>query len=332
MVDEIHKAGERAAMLTGQLLAFGRQQMLEPQVLDLNDVVADTEIMLRRLIGEDIIVSLSLDPSLRRIKADPGQIQQILMNLVVNARDAMPQGGTLSIETKNITVDKEYCQSHPGARPGEFALLAVIDEGTGIDEQTRAHIFEPFFTTKEVGKGTGLGLAMVFGIAKRSGGYIHVESEMGRGTSFELYFPVCTSEESHAQRHELPLTPKGHETLLLVEDDEAVRVMARHILQSYGYNVLEAAGGPQAIQLAESHQGPIDLLVTDVVMPHMSGRKLAEQLASLQPRIKVLFLSGYTDDSVIQHGVLQAGFAFLQKPFTSASLSSKVRDVLDTRS
>ena len=329
MVDEIHKAGERAAMLTRQLLAFSRQQMLEPQVLDLNDVVTDTESMLRRLIGEDIVISLSLEPSMRRIKADPGQIQQILMNLVVNARDAMPQGGTLSIETKNVTLDEEYCQSHSGACPGEFAMLAVIDEGTGMDDQTRAHIFEPFYTTKEFGKGTGLGLAMVFGITKQSGGYIHVDSEIGRGTSFEVYFPVSTLDDSHPQRHELTVTPKGHETLLLVEDDNAVRVLANHILQSCGYQVLEAAGGQQAIRLAESHRGPLDLLVSDVVMPHLSGRQLAEQLAALQPRMKVLFLSGYTDDSVIRHGVMQADFAFLQKPFTLASLSSKVRDVLD---
>ena len=330
MVDEIHKAGERAAMLTRQLLAFSRRQMLEPQVVDINAVVRDTETMLRRLIGEDVIVSLALESSIRRIKADPGQIQQVLMNLALNARDAMPDGGKLKIETRNATLSEEYCQSHPGANPGEYALLAVVDDGTGMDEETRAHIFEPFFTTKDVGKGTGLGLAMVFGITKQSGGYIEVESELGRGTTFKVYLPQVTeSVEQSAPHFKVFVPPRGKETLLLVEDDDAVRVLAQHILASCGYQVIEAANGPEALQAVESHAGLIDLLVSDVVMPHMSGRKLAEQLTKMRPGLKVLFLSGYTDDAVIQHGVLQAEFAFLQKPFTLASLSAKVREVLD---
>ena len=329
MMDEIRIAGERAATITRQLLAFSRQQILEPRVLDLNEVVSKTETMFRHLIGEDILVSLVLTSTLRQVKADPGQIQQILMNLAVNARDAMPQGGTLTIETKNVTLDEAYCQTHPGARIGEFALLTVTDTGTGMDEKTKAHIFEPFFTTKEVGKGTGLGLAMVFGITKQSGGYVDVDSALGRGTTFSVYLPHAT-EPVELPHHEPIVSPKGKETLLLVEDDTSLRMLAQRILLSSGYNVLTASDGQDAIRLSEGHKGPIDLLVSDVVMPHLAGGKLAEKLAELRPGVKVLFLSGYTDDAVLRHGVSQAEFAFLQKPFTAVSLAKKVRDVLDT--
>jgi two-component system cell cycle sensor histidine kinase/response regulator CckA len=330
MLDEIRIAGERAAMLTRQLLAFSRQQILEAKVLDLNHIVNDTEKMLRRLIGEDIIVSLVLDPALRPVKADAGQIQQVLMNLAANARDAMPEGGRFTIETQNVTLDEAYCQSYDDLQPGEYSLLAATDNGTGMDEKTKARIFEPFFTTKEVGKGTGLGLPMVFGIAKQSGGHVEVYTELGQGSTFKVYLPqVKQPVKSQTSQPGRSAAPKGCETLLLAEDEETVRVLARRILQSCGYKVLEAANGQEAIRLAESHEGAIDLLVSDVVMPHLSGRKLAEQMVKLRPGVKVLFVSGYTDDAVIRHGVLEADFAFLQKPFTSASLLQKVRDVLD---
>jgi len=329
MVHEMWNAGLRATALTRQLLAFSRKQILEPQVLDLNDVVSKTESLFRHLIGEYIVVSLILKSTLRKIKADPGKIEQILMNLMVNAKDAMPQGGTLTIETKNVTLDQAYCQSHPGARPGEFVLMTVSDSGTGMDEKTKTHVFEPFFTTKAVGKGTGLGLAMVFGITKQSGGYVDVESELWRGTTFSVYLPHTTDVPVESSQH-MPMTsPMGQETLLLVEDDAPVRALAQRILQSCGYNVLAATDGQDAIRISEDYRGAIDLLVTDVVMPHLSGGKLAEKIVELRPSVKVLYLSGYTDDSVVRHGVNQAEFAFLQKPFTALSLAQKVREVLD---
>ena len=327
---QIHQAGERAGTLTRQLLLFSRQQVIELKVLDLNVVVTDTERMLHRLIGEDVTLTTVLEPSVALVKADLGQMQQVLMNLSVNARDAMPQGGTLIIETRNVTLDSAYVATHPDVRPGEYVMLRVTDTGTGMDRQTMAHMFEPFFTTKEAGKGTGLGLAVVHGIVNRGGGHLDVRSEVGTGTEFAIYLPATAERLSSGasvagQQH----MPPGTETLLLVEDERAVRALARDILKSCGYTVLEAAGGHDAIRIASQYAGPIDLLVSDVVMPELGGRQVAEQLAVVKPEMKVLFLSGYTDDAVVRHGVLQAEFAFLQKPFTPVGLAQKVRETLD---
>jgi two-component system, cell cycle sensor histidine kinase and response regulator CckA len=327
---EIHKAGERAVTLTRQLLAFSRQQILEPKVLDLNAVVTDTENMLRRLIGEDIILTTVLDPALQPVKVDPGQIEQVLMNLAVNARDAMPQGGRLNVETRNVILDEAYRQTRPAVRPGAYSMLAVTDAGTGMDEATKARIFEPFFTTKVSGKGTGLGLAVVHGVVNQSGGHIEVESELGRGTAFKVYFPqvkeALTSPKLGAGTRTMPTAT---ETLLLVEDDDAVRAIAGHVLRSCGYTLLEANDGREAIRVAREHDGPIHLVVSDVVMPHLGGRLMAEGLEGVRPGLKMLFMSGYTDDAVIRHGILGDEVAFLQKPFTPTALAQKVREVLD---
>jgi PAS domain S-box-containing protein len=325
----INKAGERAATLTRQLLAFSRKKVLEPKVLDLNAMVADSEKMLKRLVGEDVDLVAVLDPALGRAKADLGQVEQVLMNLVVNARDAMPQGGKLTLETANAVLDQTYCRSHAEVKPGRYITLAVSDSGCGMDEQTRAHVFEPFFTTKEPGQGTGLGLAMVYGFIKQSGGHVSVYSELGVGSTFKIYLPEVEATPSSG---ELPASiakmPHGDETILLVEDEGGVRTLARQILQTCGYTVLEAAHGVEAIRLAEEHQGPVHLLVSDVVMPNMGGRRVAERVAALKPDVKVLYLSGYPDDAVIRHGVLTSQTAFLQKPFTPIMLAQKVREVL----
>ena len=327
---EIKKAGERAATLTRQLLAFSRKQVLEPKVLDLNAVVADCEKMLKRLVGEDVDLVALLDPALGRVKTDPGQIEQVLMNLVVNARDAMPQGGKLTIETANVVLDQTYCRLHAGVKPGRYIMLAVSDTGCGLDEQTKAHIFEPFFTTKEPGKGTGLGLAMVYGFIKQSEGHVYVYSEPGHGSTFKIYLLAVEAVRSSGK---LPAAietmPHGSETILVVEDDAEVRAFTRHVLQTCGYTVLEAAHGGEAIPLAEEHQGPVHLLVSDVVMPEMGGRRLAERILALKPGIKVLYVSGYTPDAVVRHGVVESEAAFLQKPFTPSVLARKVREVLD---
>jgi two-component system, cell cycle sensor histidine kinase and response regulator CckA len=329
LLGEINRAGERAGTLTRQLLAFSRQQVLEPKVLDFNAVVSDMEKMLRRLIGEDIILTYVPSPTGERVKVDPGQLEQILMNLAVNARDAMPQGGRITIETRSVMLDELYVQCHPGARSGEHALLAVSDTGCGMDDAIKAHIFEPFFTTKGPGKGTGLGLATVYGIVKQSGGCIDVYSELGRGTTFKIYFPLVREPVSVAKSYRgLRLMPHGSETVLLVEDEDAVRSLARHVLRSCGYTVLEADDGQRAVQLVEDHRGPIDLVVSDVVMPYLGGRQLVERLAALRPGLKVLFMSGYTDDAVVRHGVLATDYAFLQKPFTPTALAQRVREVL----
>ncbi|MGB7926350.1 MAG: PAS domain S-box protein [Pyrinomonadaceae bacterium] len=330
--EEINKAGNRAASLTSQLLAFSRKQVLQPKVLDLNMVVADMDKMLRRLIGENIELVTMTEDELWSIKADPGQIQQVILNLVVNARDAMPEVGRLTIETANIELDNENARwNNVGAHPGRYVMLAVNDTGCGMDTQTRERVFEPFFTTKEIGKGTGLGLSTVYGIVKQSGGYIWVYSEPEKGTTFKIYLP-CIEELADALPHRNPAgeMPQGRETVLLVEDEPLVRRLAARVLREQGYTVLEASNGEEALRVAHEHAaGEIHLLLTDVVMPRMSGREVAEHLALIRPRMLVLYTSGYTENSIVHHGVMEDGVAFLQKPFTPDDLARKVREVLD---
>lgn len=326
---EIHRAGERAAGLTRQLLAFSRRQVLAPRVLDLNLVVADTEKMLRRLIGEDIRLATVPGSGLWRVSADPGQVEQVLMNLAVNARDAMPTGGSLTIETRNVELDDEHVRAHPGARPGPHVLLAMSDTGSGMTDEVKARIFEPFFTTKELGRGTGLGLATVYGIVAQSGGHIAVDSGHGVGTTFSLYLPRAESSESVPKVVGALPARRGAETVLLVEDDPGVRALNRRILEKCGYTVLEASDGDEAARVSASHAGPIHLLMTDVVMPGDGGRVVAERLVELRPELKVVYASGYTDDAVVRHGVLCETMNFLQKPFTPAALAHMVREVLD---
>jgi two-component system cell cycle sensor histidine kinase/response regulator CckA len=328
-LSEIRRAAHRAADLTRQLLAFSRQQVLAPRVVDLNQVVTGMDKMVVRLIGEDVEVRTVAAPDLAPVMVDPGQIEQVLMNLVVNARDAMPDGGMLTIETRNVVLDEAYAEQHDGVKPGAHAMIAVTDTGVGMDKATLGRIFEPFFTTKGAGKGTGLGLSTAFGIVKQSGGHIWVYSEVGRGTTFKIYFPRATLDARHTTSTLPAASPRGHETVLLVEDEEQVRTLVRAILVRHGYSVLVADAGPSAMKLAESYAEPIHLLLTDLVMPKMNGRELAERLAPRRPEMKVLFMSGYTDDTVVRHGVLDSGVAFLQKPITPDALARKVRDVLD---
>ena len=330
-VEEIKKAAERAASLTRQLLAFSRKQMLQPKVLDLNATVAHMEKMLQRLIRENIELVTILDPALGHIKADPGQIEQVIMNLAVNARDAMPLGGRLTIETANVVLDENYARQHMEVQPGPYVMLAVSDTGMGMDEETQSHIFEPFFTTKGVGQGTGLGLATVYGIVRQSGGHIRVYSEPGHGTTFKIYLPRIEEIIESGRRAPIPSEfPPGRETILLVEDEDLVRDLARRVLLQRGYTVLEARHGREALQICEQHRGQIHLLVTDVVMPLINGRELAERLTTLHPEMKVLYISGYTGNIIIHQGLLEPGMAFLQKPFTPAALAHKVRQALDT--
>ncbi|MDB5310370.1 MAG: Blue-light-activated protein [Gemmataceae bacterium] len=328
-VAAIRDAGERASGLTRQLLAFSRNQVLEPVVLDLNDVVEQSESMLRRLIGEDVTLVSVLAPALGRVKADPGQIDQIIMNLVINARDAMPRGGRVTLETKDVVIPQAQLVYYPDLKPGRYAQLLVTDTGQGMTDEVKARIFEPFFTTKEAGKGTGLGLATVYGIVKQSGGHISVYSEVGVGTTFKILLPVVHEAIPPPPSGESKLCPKGTETVLVAEDEEAVRRIARISLETLGYTVLMAENGADAIRLAGEHTGPIGLLVTDVVMPEMGGRQLATTLRSRHPGLKVLFMSGYTDAAVIRHGIIGVTDAFLQKPFTPLTLAKKIRDVLD---
>jgi PAS domain S-box-containing protein len=326
----IMKATDRAAALTRQLLAFSRKQILQPQVINLNAVVNDTRDMLRRLIGEDIELVTVLDPSLGNVKADPGQIEQVIMNLAVNARDAMPQGGKLAIQTGNIEFIEPYDCKFEIAAPGHYAVLAVSDTGEGMDERTQANLFEPFYTTKELGKGTGLGLSTVYGIVKQSDGCIEVQSQPGVGTTFKIYLPLV--QEAIAAVETMTVTRlRGSETILVVEDDDMVRQLIVDALGLYGYKILPASNGGEALLLCERHREPIQLMLTDVVMPHMSGRELAERLAPLHPEMKVLYMSGYTEEIVGPRGVLQKGALFIQKPFTPTILVRKVRQVLDAR-
>ncbi len=328
-VEEIRKASERAASLTRQLLAYSRRQMLQPEVLDLNVVVAEMDKMLRRLIGEHIALVAVLTPDLGRVRADPNQIEQVIVNLAVNARDAMPDGGKLTVETANVDLDEAFAQAHLGSVPGSYALLAVTDTGAGMDATVRAHLFEPFFTTKEVGKGTGLGLATVYGIVKQSGGYISVYSEPGRGSSFKIYLPrIATPADAPPGPQKSGPAP-GSETVLVVEDEAAVLTLSRRALEAQGYVVLAASDPAAALRVVERHGGMIHLLLTDVVMPGLSGRELADRLTAQRPGIRVLYMSGYPGDAVVQHGTLPSGSAFLQKPFSPDGLARKVRDVLD---
>jgi two-component system cell cycle sensor histidine kinase/response regulator CckA len=335
-VEEIHRAADRAAALTHQLLAFSRRQVLQPKVISLSALVPDIEKMLRRLIGEDILFATVLHPQVGNVRADPGQLEQVIVNLAVNARDAMRNGGRLTIETRNVELDESYTTEHPNVKPGHYVMLAVTDTGVGMSEETKARIFEPFFTTKVRGKGTGLGLATVYGIVQQTGGHIWPYSEPGQGTTMRVYLPRV-DEPPDPIEHPIETTPtalRGTETILLVEDEAPVRSITRQLLQRNGYTVLEASDGPTALALVDGaqHGTKVDLLLTDVIMPGMSGRELAAQLMARRPALRVLFMSGYTDDAVVRHGMLEPGLAYLEKPFRPPTLLRKVREVLQTPS
>jgi PAS domain S-box-containing protein len=330
-IEEIQKATERAANLTGQLLAFSRRQVMQMKVFDFNTLLRDLENMLRRVIGEDIELVTILADDLGRTKTDPGQIEQVIMNLAVNARDAMPSGGKLIIETANVEFDEPYAHVHIAMTPGRYVMLSVSDTGVGMSPEVRERVFEPFFTTKEKGKGTGLGLSTVYGIVKQSGGNIWVYSEPGQGTTVKIYFPRVEEEnDALFRRDSASSIPQGSETVLVVEDEPSVRSLATHILRHQGYRILEASNGEEALRVVQEHAGEnIHLLLTDVVMPHMGGKELADQLKILRPDIKVLYTSGYTDNAIVNHGILEPGTNFLQKPFSPTTLARKVREVLD---
>jgi CheY-like chemotaxis protein/two-component sensor histidine kinase len=330
-LQEVIKAAERATTLTRQLLAFSRKQVLQPTAVNLNTLVDGIHHMLSRLIGEDINLVTVLAPDLRIVRADPGQLEQIVTNLVVNARDAMPTGGRVSIETANIELDESYVMQHQPVRPGSYVLLAVSDSGLGMNDEIKRRVFEPFFTTKEPGKGTGLGLATVYGIVKQSGGYIWIYSEPGAGTTFKIYFPVADRQEDVAS----PagdgglVAAAGTETVLVVEDEEAVRYLTRVILEKAGYRVFDAPNPKEAEALFAEDPARFDLLVTDVIMPGSSGPKLFERLAKIRSSLRVLYVSGYTGDAIVHQGQLDPGIDFLQKPFTAADLNRRVREAID---
>jgi PAS domain S-box-containing protein len=329
-VEATRTAAERAAALTMQLLAFSRKQVIEPTVIDLNTSVTEIQKMLHRVIGEDIELAIRLEPDLGYVKADPGQLGQVLMNLAVNSRDAMPSGGKLAIETANVELDNTYVRQHLGARPGRFVMLAVSDTGIGMDSDTLSHIFEPFFTTKDPGKGTGLGLSMVYGIVKQNNGYIMAYSEPGRGTTFKIYFPRTADSLAASQKTRKEIQG-GSETILIVEDELALRELTCLLLQEAGYTVLESSGVEDAITTAKDSDRKIDLLLTDIVMPRMDGRELANQLVALRPNLKILYMSGYTDDVIVNRGTLTQGAKLVQKPFTKSTLLQKVRETLDAQ-
>jgi len=326
---EILAAGRSAAALTSQLLAFSRRQILQPQILDLNEVLRRVELMLRRVIGEDITLSMRLSEPLGRVNADPGQIDQVIMNLAVNARDAMPDGGRLTIETADVELDEAYAAQHPGATTGKQVMVAVSDTGVGMDEATRRRLFEPFFTTKPAGRGTGLGLATVYGIVKQSQGSIWVYSEPGKGTTFKIYLPAVggVAPPVTALPAEVPALV-GTETVLLVEDQVEVRGLIEKTLGRSGYRVLAAGDGAEALDVARGHDGPIHVLLTDAVLPGKSGREIAREILAERADVRVLYMSGYTDDAIVRHGVLEPGLAFIQKPFTGSALLSKIREVV----
>jgi CheY-like chemotaxis protein len=328
-IEEIRTAADRAADLTRQLLAFSRKQILEMRVLDLNLLLRGLDKMLRRVISEDIELTLVLPDVIWKVKADPGQIEQVIMNLSVNARDAMPEGGKLTIETANVELDEEYAKRHIAVQPGRYVMLSVSDTGAGMTPEVRERVFEPFFTTKEKGKGTGLGLSMVYGIVKQSGGNIWVYSEPGQGTTLKIYLPQVDEPLEELKEEAIQEILQGHETILIVEDEEPVRKLAVRVLRRQGYRVLEALDGGKAFMLCEEFKEPIHLILTDVVMPGMSGPKLADRWKASHPEIKVLYMSGYTDDAILHHGILEPGINFIQKPFNVDGLARKVREVLD---
>jgi PAS domain S-box-containing protein len=330
MIVEIHKAGTSAKDLTRHLLAFSRRQVLQPVFLDLNATVNRLDTMLGRLIGDDIEVVSVLRSDLGTIKADPTQLEQVLMNLAANARDAMPQGGKITIETANVEIDETYVQQHPSAKPGPYVMLSVSDTGVGIDKEIQSRIFEPFFSTKEIGKGTGLGLSTVFGIVKQSGGSIGVYSELGHGTTFKIYFPRYEEAPMVIRKEEQKPLRGGSETILLVDDAAPLRGLTRRLLEDCGYTVLDTGDPAEALRIAGQHKGPLPLLITDVMMPGFSGPVLAERLVATRPETRVLYSSGYADDSVFKHGILGPDSAFLEKPFTRDDLVRKVRELLDS--
>lgn len=330
-IEEVKKAGDRAAALTRQLLAFSRKQILQPKVINLNTIVEDIDKLLHRLIGEDIELRSALDSDLGATKADPGQIEQVIMNLALNARDAMPEGGKLTIETANIYLGEEYASHHIGIKPGNYVMLAVSDTGCGMDEEVKSHIFEPFFTTKDIGKGTGLGLSTVYGIVKQSEGSIWLYSELGQGTTFKIYLPRVEEEIDRLQKATpLKEITRGTETVLLVEDDEGVRNLARMVLEMNGYKVLEAESGNAAILICEKYKETIHLMLTDVIMPGMSGLELTKQLKITRPEIRVLYMSGYTSNAIVHHGILDDKTNYIQKPFFPDALARKIREVLES--
>ncbi|MBA2379839.1 MAG: response regulator, partial [Blastocatellia bacterium] len=327
-IEEIMKAGKRSAELTNQLLAFSRRQMLQPQIIDVNDVIEDTLVMLRRLIGEHIELSVQLGDGLSPVSVDPGQLSQILVNLIINSRDAMPDGGSILIETGDRSFDVPYTSENHNTPPGEYVMIAVSDNGLGMDEETKTQMFEPFFTTKEVGKGTGLGLSTVYGVVKQSGGNISVYTEPEHGTTIKIYLPRVESSPNAevvvTQPNELRF---GTETILLVEDEDVVRNLSREVLQTCGYTVIEAANGVEALEVFKRTPQRIDMLMTDVVMPQMGGSDLAKKILELQPNIKILFTSGYTDSAAVRNGVLEKGSSFIAKPFTFGQLASKLKEM-----
>jgi two-component system, cell cycle sensor histidine kinase and response regulator CckA len=329
-LEHISRAADRAASLTHQLLAFSRQQVLQPKILQLNELVSECAKMLHRLIGEDVEMQIFGTSGLGAVKADPGQIEQVILNLAVNARDAMPNGGTLTIETTNAELTPEFCRRHAGAQAGRYVMLRVTDTGTGMDEAILPHIFEPFYTTKELGKGTGLGLSMVYGIVKQSGGYILVESKVGSGTTFKIYLPRVEARADKTVEDKGPAeNGHGDETILVVEDDEGVRELAREVLAARGYAVISAASPQEALQLCSRRADPIDLLITDAIMPGMSGREMTGKLAKERPGLRILLMSGYTEPQLGRLLITDNMASFLQKPFTPGALADTVRRILD---